>query len=262
MRLSQPTQSPEEFRDAMRGKYREAFSLHRDVATVLEHAIGQPRRLADEVARAADMLMIQAYKAHASVYFLAVRAQVEDAATIVRRLLEIAVQAIYITGDSDPGVRNERAGRFLARLWASIPDEWRTMMALEERAAWEAYYQAHRHLLPAKRKSWGPDFRSMFHEIGHVSTYEHDYSLLSSIAHGTPPSLVQDYAQSIVTLRSDTFVDVMLVFATRYYLAVAGQWNESFRLIDSGELVGLVDRAARFFSKEEGSGSSPSGRAT
>jgi hypothetical protein len=102
-------QSPKEFRTAIRTKYPEAFLLHHNVAAALEPAIEKPHRLADEVTRATDMLMVQAYKAHASVYLLAVRAQVEDAATITRRLLEIAVQTIFITGDSDTEVRKQRA---------------------------------------------------------------------------------------------------------------------------------------------------------
>ena len=91
----------------------------------------------------------------------------------------------------------------------------------------------------------------MFQEVGHLSTYEEGYSLLSSIAHGTPPSLVQDYTQPVVTLHSDAFVPMMLVFASRYYLAVVGQWNDIFRLIDPDELEALVGRAAQFFSGEE-----------
>ena len=249
-------QSPETFRAAIRAKYPDAFSLHHDVADTLEQAIEKPRRLAGDGARAADMLMVQAYKAHASVYFLAVRAQVEDGATIARRLLEIAVQTIYITADSDPDVRKERAGRYLAHLWDSVPDEWRATMPIPERNAWEAYYAAHSHLLPEKRKSWGPNFKSMFEEIGHLTTYEQDYSLLSSIAHGTPPSLVRDYAQGVVALRPDTFVPVVLVFASRYYLASADQWNGVFHLVEPATLTSLIDRASRFYA-QSGAQSSP-----
>ena len=249
-------QSPEEFRAAIRAKYPEAFSLYYDVATITEEAIQKPRRLVDEVAWASDMLMVQAYKAHASVYLLAVRAQVQDPATITRRILEIAVQTIYITGDSDREICKERAGRYLAYLWDLIPTEWRTKMMPAERTVWESYYRAHQHQLSKKRKSWGPDFRSMFETIGSQSTYEEDYSLLSGIAHGTPPSLVQDYAQPVVGLRSDIFVPVMLVFASRYYLAVVGQWNNLFSLVSLGKLEELVDRASRFFDKEESSNSS------
>ena len=254
-------QSPEKFRATIRTKYPDAFALHRDVAAVLEYAVKQPRQLADTVARAADMLMVQAYKAHTSVYFLAVRAHVEDAATITRRLLEIAAQTLYIAGVSDPEVCQQRAGRYLAHLWTLIPDEWRMEMPIENRTAWETFYQAYQHLLPPRRRSWGPDFRSMLQEIGYVSTYELDYRVLSSIAHGTPPSLVQDYAQSVVPLHSDTFVPVVLVFASRYYLAVAGQWNDTFRLINLGELEGLISRVARFFGEEATSGSPLSGGA-
>lgn len=107
--VPQSMQLAEEFRAAIRAKYPQAFSFHRDVATVLEQAIAKPCHLTNEVARTADMLMVQAYKAHVSVYFLAVRALIEDAATITRRLLEIAVQTVYITGDSDSAECRHRA---------------------------------------------------------------------------------------------------------------------------------------------------------
>lgn len=232
----------------IRAKYRDAFSLHRDVATTLESAVRRTRRLADGVSRAADMLMVQGYKAHGSVYLLAVRAQVEDAATITRKLLEIAVQTIYITADDNADVCRQRAGRYLAYLWNSVPQEWRAKMPDRERQVWEAYHADHGRLLSERSRSWGPNVRSMFEEIGQPETYEQDYSLLSRIAHGTPPSLVQDYAQPIVPLRDDTFVPMVLVFASRYYLATAGQWNRLFRLVDEGALASLIERASRFYA--------------
>jgi hypothetical protein len=252
---------PEEFRAAIRAKYPHAFSFHRDVAIVLEESIAKPRHLVDEVARTADMLMVQAYKAHASVYFLAVRALIEDAATITRRLLEIAVQAVYITGESDPAESKQRAGRYLAYLWYSMPPEWRQRMSIEERTVWETSYQTYQHWLPARPIRWGPNFSEMFEAVGLKDTYREDYSLLSSIAHGTPPHLVQDYAQPVVPLGPDDFIPMMLVFASRYHLAVADQWNDIFCLIAPTQLEVLVSRAVQFFGGKEPSGSLPADEA-
>ncbi len=240
-------QSPEAFRAAVRAKHSAAFSLHRDVAALLETAIEQPRHLLvdDVVSRAADMLMVQAYKAHGSVYFLAVRAHVEDAATITRRLLEIAVQLTYIAGHGDPEVHRQRAGQFLAYFWESIPDGWRRKFPMSERTAWETLHQTHRHLL--RKKRWGPTFIEMFQDIGRSDTYDEDYSLLSNIAHGTPSSLVLDYAEPVVKLHSDVHVPLVLVFASRYSLALARHWNDVFHIIPDGELSGLAGTATRFF---------------
>src|SRR5262245_38187407 len=86
--------APREFRARVIEKYAVYFSFCQKVAATFEKALDKPQELHDEVARVLSMFMYQAYKAHSSMYVLAVRAFVEDAATITRRLLEIAVQAI------------------------------------------------------------------------------------------------------------------------------------------------------------------------
>lgn len=97
--------TPDEFRRQITVKYRPAFELHSDVEQVMQAAATTPRGLPDEVSRAVDMLFIQAFKAHLSVGELAELALVEDAATIVRRLLELGIQAVYIARDSEEATR-------------------------------------------------------------------------------------------------------------------------------------------------------------
>jgi hypothetical protein len=73
---------------------------------------------------ALDMPFVQGFKAHVSTYQLATLAQVEDAATIIRQSLEVAVQAICL-GRGSSKERRKRGGRFLAFLWVKWPAQLR-----------------------------------------------------------------------------------------------------------------------------------------
>ena len=108
-------ETPDEFRSRVRAAHRPAFDLFGRVVDLVEPAVAHRRFLSGEVERALDMLMLQGYKAHCSLYVLAVRAHIEDAATIVRRLLELAIQTIYIASQS-PQMRfaSERVGTWPA----------------------------------------------------------------------------------------------------------------------------------------------------
>ena len=72
----------------------------------------QDRYAHELVPRALDVLFFQCFKAHVSTYELASLAQVEDAATIVRRQLELAATAVYIGLHREAEERERRAGSF------------------------------------------------------------------------------------------------------------------------------------------------------
>jgi hypothetical protein len=79
----------------------------------------------------------------------------EDAATIVRRLLELAVQLVYIARDDDEKTRDRRAGMYLAFLWHEWPAELRNRLPPDERKAWEALYAEYdRRLLIIALDAW------------------------------------------------------------------------------------------------------------
>lgn len=213
--------TPTEFRAKIKAKYAIGFTFFEKVAATFEKALDTPRGLHDEVARVLDMFMYQAYKAHGSVYILGVRAHVEDAATITRRLLEIAIQAIFIGAAPNRHEARQRAGAYLADLWDSLPVHVRATLPPEECATWDEYLNRYGHLLDPNRIRWGPSFRKLFAATGVSETYDEDYKLLSSIAHGSPPALVHAYAENVVNVHPDDLVPMILLFASRYYLAVA-----------------------------------------
>lgn len=237
--------TPDEFRRQTAIKYRPAFELHSDVEQVMQSAAMTARSFPDYVSRAVDMLFVQAFKAHVSVGELAELALVEDAATIVRRLLELAIQAVYIARDSEEATRRQRAGAYLAFLWHQWPDEFRGRLPRAERKAWEEVYVLFGAEFKPTRKKWGPSIRDMFLYAEHPETYEQDYSFLSNVAHGAPPSLVHSYSHPTVPLHDDLLVPDLIIRAASYGLAITLAWNDVFGLVKSSELEDLRHRVVR-----------------
>ncbi len=111
--------SREEFREAIRMRHSSAFALQHAVVVDIERHISNERDLSDIVSMTVDMLLLQAFKSLTAVGELSSVSLSEDAATIVRRLMELGVLAIYIARDSEEATRRERAGGYLADLWAA-----------------------------------------------------------------------------------------------------------------------------------------------
>lgn len=233
--------TPEQFRAQVRARHRHSFDVYARVAAEMQALVAVPRTLTDLPARAVDMLFAQAFKTLTAIGELSTLALVEDTATLVRRQLELAVQAIYIARDSKESTRSQRAGMYLAFLWHKWPSALRARLPAAERQAWEALYREYGKAFTASRKSWGPNFRQMFEYAEQVDTYQQDYTHLSNIAHGAPPSLVYQYAQPTVALHDDREVGGLLLYASRYALATTMVWNDIFALATPDTLNGLRD---------------------
>ncbi len=240
---------PNTFQVAVRMRHEPAFLLCEDVVATLRPAISRPRRPRRAVPRALEFLMYQAHKTLLSVYVLSSRALTEDAATLTRRLLEIAVTAGYITHATSAADRDRRAGCYLSRLWEQNAVELRQAIPLREQRRWRAFVRSHRKRFPHAGSCRLPRWVKMFGGVGQSQTYEADYSLLSSIAHAIPPSLVRDHTRRPVLMLNDTQVSTMLVFACRYYLAVADLWNRRLRLMPVSALRPVIQRSVTFFKK-------------
>lgn len=112
---------------------------------MLEDAVPKTRNITLSFARALDLLFIQAFKSHGSLYFLCVHGHGEDAATILRRMLEIAFQVGYVC--VDPGKRDDRAKRFLAWFWLQTAGRVKASLAGPQKTWWQRMYDAHKHLI-------------------------------------------------------------------------------------------------------------------
>jgi hypothetical protein len=249
--MTVPTPNAEEFRRRTLAQHKPAADLHRSVSAMLETAVQTPRLVADIVQRAVDMLFVQAFKAHQSVFELSAVCLTEDAATIVRRLLELAAQAAWIAKESDADVRNRRAGMYLAFLWVKWPSDLRDLIPADERLAWEAVVKRYGATFTAERKQWGPTFSQIFDaleesdtEAGHsVGGYRDTYRYLSNVAHGSPPSLVHSYSSATVQIHDGRFVSDMLIFGTLYALATASIWNDIYEVIPQAEFAAVQQAA-------------------
>lgn len=191
-----------------------------------------------------DMLLLQGLKSDGTILLLAQHGLMEDTATIARRLMELSVTAVYIGAESDTKVRRQRAGMYLAFMWRKMPDKVRTRLPLQSRRRWSAIARRYDHFVPKKAQRWGPNWSDMFKEIGAEEMYREDYSFLSSIAHGSPDNQLFTFAGRTIRVHNDQFASVLLIFATRYFLAIVEQWNLRYRLVDQTKFKQWVVRAA------------------
>ena len=222
-----------EFKQSVRDRYPEAFAIHREVVTLLEPAVEQPRRHAELLDLALDMLFVQAYKAHVSVLLLVLHGHMEDAATIARRLLELAAVMGYFGLAPTPEGKTARVKRYLADMWVDLPPEAQNLLPNTAREFW------HKIANGAPRGAL-PKMQSIFSELGRQDTYDHDYRLLSRIAHGASSDQVIAFAADTVPVRPLWHLDTLLVLASRYFVAAALVWNDSASLIDKGALDALA----------------------
>jgi hypothetical protein len=230
--------------------HRGAFDLHTAVAVALEGAVIRPRAHPTIIHIVLDMLMLQGLKSHATVSLLSQHGLMEDTATIARRLLELSVQAVYIGAESEQPEQLRRAGRYLAFLWRQLPGRMKHRLPSSLRAEWTGWARKYGRLVPARAKQWGPTFREIFREVGAEDLYLQDYSFLSAIAHGSSDAQVFQHSVRRVRLHSHDFAPIVLVYASRYYLALAEQWNRMFGLIDTSVFDPLLARATKWLLRK------------
>lgn len=226
--------------------HRDAFALFRFVTGTIERAILTSRAYDDLPGIVLDMFMTQAHKAYAAVAILSQHGLMEDSATIARRLMELGVQAIYVGMEDDDRLRRRKAGRYLAFMWRQLPRAVKVRLPPEVRSQWTAIGRGYGRFVKKNAKSWGPNWRDMFSEIGALDAYESDYGFLAGIAHGRADNQVFVYSASQVRLHDDRFVSVLLAYATKYCLLAVDAWNREFEIIEPAMMDEMRDRAVTF----------------
>jgi hypothetical protein len=248
--VKQESQSNATLKAEMINKHRAAFYLWGDCHKMLEELAVKDRDLAPPLVRALDILFLEAFKSHGSLYPLCVMGHGEDAATIARRLFEIALQVGYIT--SEPSSSEDRAKRYLARFWLEAEERLKKDIPASQREYWQDQYDRHKHLLLNSkgkpfRNWWGDStFADLAEELGVRRTYDEDYRFLSRIAHCAAPGILIGVKSAVINIKTDFLVREILVFGTRYILGILERWNEHFRLADPVQLDGITKRALEF----------------
>lgn len=240
----------ERFKAQMIDRHRPAFDLWRRCHELLEDAVVRSRVLSSPLFRALDILFVQSFKSHGSLYFLCVHGHGEDGATILRRMLEIAFQTRYLY--ADPDKRQDRAHRYLAWFWLQAEGRIKGSLSEKQRTWWQSQFEAHKHLIlkPSGRppRNWWGDstIKSLAKELGFIETYDQDYRFLSQMAHCTAQGILMERRGDIVGIRTDMLVREILIFGTKYMIEVARIWNENSALLDTPTLANLAKEAVDF----------------
>jgi len=240
------------FKKEILDKHRPAFfDIWLPLAQVMEEAVVKPRVLDTAFARALDLFFIEAFKSHQSLYLLAVAGHEEDAATIGRRLLEIAFQVSYLCSDSSK--REERGEQYLAHFWHSAQSILASIDLPEERRKWwEERYEHHKKRLQFDKKGnpvsfwFGSSLAELATDLGYKETYEKDYRFLSHIAHCSSRGVLVDKVENVIQVKSHRLIDPIIVYSSRYVLWVTANWNEHFALIPNAILEKLRDDVIQF----------------
>jgi Family of unknown function (DUF5677) len=232
-------------------RHRFAFDLWLLVHQTLEDTVIQDRSNETPFARALDLLFIQAFKSHGSLYSLCVLGHCEDAATIARRILEIALQVGYL--DSESLERENRGLQYVAYFWHLAKGIMANpSLTPEERQRWQQLYDQNKKWLKFNKQgkplpNWsGLSFADLANKLKVQPTYEVDYRFLSNAAHSSAAGAMSNIVDDILQITDDTFVTPILVYGTRYMLAVAAVWNDHFKLIDDSKLNELQKRVFNF----------------
>ncbi len=238
--------SAAEYTSRVVAAHRPAFEMFTDVAGAFEDAIVRPRKHPSVVDMTLDMLFLQGHKTYGAVALVAKHGLMEDSATLARRLMEIAVQSVYIGAESDSTLQERRAGAYLAFLWRQLPSRIRARLPKPVRSHWSRIAVRYGRFVRKRAISWAPKWKDLFHAVGASDLYTSDYSFLSGIAHGRPDHQIFVFSRSTIRLHDHAFVSILLTYATRYYLMAAAQWNARFHLLSDSSVEVLVKRATSF----------------
>jgi hypothetical protein len=233
-------------------RHRAAFDLWLLVHCPLEEGVVRRRILKSAFERALDLLFIQAFKSHSSLYPLCVLGHCEDAAMIARRIFEVALQVAYL--NAEDAERETRGRQYLAYFFHLVPNGILNDPSLtpEAKHEWQQLYDQAKPWLKFDRKgrpslSWsGLSIADLARRLGLHEAYDRDYRFLSNIVHVSSAGSMLRMIDGVVQITDDSNVTPILVHGTRYVLAVLEVCNAHFKLISDGELDELNKAALSF----------------
>jgi hypothetical protein len=233
-------------------RHRTAFDLWLLVHRTLEDVVIRQRDVRSPFARALDHLFIQAFKSHGSLYSLSVIGHCEDAATIARRIFEIALQVGYL--DSEEPEREKRGTEYLAYFFHLVPKGIlsRPWLTPEERTKWQELYDQNKQWLRFTKSGnplpncSGLSIADLANKLGMQNSYHEDYRFLSNMAHGSSAGSLLRIVDGELRITDDSAVTPILVYGTRYMLAVTEVWNTEFKLIEESKMIEFREVCLKF----------------
>jgi hypothetical protein len=89
-------------------------------------------------------------------------------------------------------------------------------------------------------------FADLASKLNLQQSYEVDYRFLSNAAHSSAAGAMFNVVGGTLQITDDMFVTPILVYGTRYMLAVTEVWNVHFKLIEDSEMEGFRKRGLTF----------------
>jgi hypothetical protein len=246
------TESNSALKKATLTRHKDAFGLWLFIHQTLENVVIRDRDLRTAFARALDLLFIQGFKSHGSLYSLCVLGHCEDAATIARRVFEIALQIGYL--DSEVPEREIRGRQYLSYFFHLVPKGILANPSLkpEERRQWQRLYDQNKRWLKFSKggnpsSNWS-GFRivDLASKLNMQQAYNEDYRFLSNIAHASSAGSLLGMTGGELQITDDKAATPILVYGTRYVLAVIEVWNAHFKLIEESQMDTFRNRCLTF----------------
>jgi hypothetical protein len=232
-------------------RHKAAFGLWLLIHQTLEDVVIRDRNPRTSFARALDLLFIQAFKSHGSLYSLCILGHCEDAATIARRIFEISLQVGYL--DLDEQERETRGRQYLAYFFHLVPGILANpSLKAEERQRWQRLYDQNKRWLEFNKSgnplsNWsGLSVAALARKLNMEQTYNQDYRFLSKMAHASSAGSLLGMREGELQITDDTAATPILVYGTRYMLAVTEVWNAHFRLIEESKMDDFRKRCLSF----------------
>jgi hypothetical protein len=233
-------------------RHKAAFGLWLLIHQTLEDVVIRDRKPRTSFAKALDLLFIQAFKSHGSLYSLCILGHCEDAATIARRIFEIGLQVGYL--DLEEPEWENRGRRYLAYFFHLVPKGILASPSLtpEERQRWQQLYDQNKRWLKFNKNgnplsNWsGLSVATLARKLNMEQTYDQDYRFLSNMAHASSAGSLLGMREGELQITDDTAATPILVYGTRYMLAVTEVWNAHFKLIEESKIDEFRKRSLSF----------------
>lgn len=266
--MESPSSQESEFKRKIYGKYKDHFDHFYHLHQLAEWALIQYGALTkDEYHATVQLILPRALKSFDSIRRLCEIASCEDAAVILRSLLNLLAVTRWISMDSE-----KRAKKYLAWYWVQMyrdAEFFNDIVPAEFIAEIERHYNRVKTQFEYKNKSgnikmpkhwYQPEVNSisdMFKEVGLEKQYEEGYKPLSGTEHSDCMSyfsMLREAERSNgkvqLAVQSDLFVPHYLRNAFQYFANIFRICNQTMILTDPGHFEQIVAAGIAFYKAD------------
>jgi len=260
---SQP-QDENEFRKYIYDKYREHFNHFYSLHQLVEAAMSNYRGFtANSYAVTLWLIAPRSFKSFDSIRRLCEVALCEDAAVILRSLLNLLAVTRWISTDPQ-----KRAAKYLAWYWIAmradvdsfreqVPPEWvETIDKKYDSARLQFEYKDANGNVRMPKKWHQPEantLRDLFEQVGLAREYDDAYSPLSGIEHSDATAYFSMIApmekgdEKRLEIHSDFFVPHYLRNAFQYFADIFRICNQTLGIAEAKQFEKIVEDAIKFY---------------